>query len=108
MCERDGGDCSIVLASEGGCRGCNDSNAVGIMRNDRSFGFPQMSFNYNKTANDSSPRTVGDWLILRSLRSKMCRAPSAADGPPLRERFWDRLLTCAFYNECHTCRATSP
>ena len=31
------------------------------------------------------PKTAGDWLILRSLRSKMCLSPS----PP---RFWDRLL----------------
>ncbi len=30
------------------------------------------------------PKTAGDWLILRSLRSKMCLSPS----PP---RFWDRL-----------------
>mgnify|MGYP001020102506 CR=1 FL=1 len=29
------------------------------------------------------PETAGDWLILRSLRSKMCLSPS----PP---RFWDR------------------
>ena len=31
------------------------------------------------------PKTIGDWLILRSLRSKMCLSPSLS-------RFWDRLL----------------
>ncbi len=31
------------------------------------------------------PKTAGDWLILRSLRSKMCLSPSP-------RRFWDRLL----------------